>query len=101
MESIVSSTKETKEAMKAIIAISAFLVERLKDGLGIDDAVALFSKITSDDVFIKKLKEGYEGKEKIAEELKTLDTPAITALGFELAPDIVDLLLKIKQSKKA
>lgn len=102
MENVTSiGTKETKEAMKALISIAAFLAERLKDGVGIDDAVALFSKLASDDVFMKKLKDGYIGKEKISEELKNLDTAGITALGFEIAPDIIDLLLKLKANKTA
>jgi hypothetical protein len=95
------TTKETKEAMKALIVIAGFLAERLKDGVGIDDAVALFSKLTSDDVFMKKLKEGYEGIDKVGEELKLLDATSITALGFEIAPDIIDLLIKLKASKTA
>ena len=100
METLVMPTKETKEAMKALIAIVGFLVERLGDGIGYDDLLAVISKLTSDDVFMKKIKEGYDGLEKISGELKTLNTETITALGLEVAPDIVDLLLKIKDSKK-
>jgi hypothetical protein len=96
-----NTTKETKEALQALITIVGFLAERLKDGAGIDDLVAVFSKLTSDDVFKKKIKEGYEGLDKVAEELKKLDATAITALGFEVAPDIVDLLLKLKANKTA
>lgn len=96
MEPVISSTKETKEALKALISIVSFLAERLKDGIGFDDAVALYSKIASDDVFMKKIKEGYDGIDKVSEELKHLDIQAITDLGLEVAPDIVDLLLKLK-----
>ena len=95
------TTKETKEALQALIAIVGFLAERLKDGAGVDDLVAVFSKLTSDDVFKKKMKEGYEGLDKVGEELKKLDVQAVTALGFEIAPDIVDLLLKLKANKTA
>ncbi len=95
------TTKETKEALQALIAVVGFLAERLKDGVGVDDAVAIFSKLTSDDVFMKKMKAGYEGIDKVGDELKALDTAALTALGFEIAPDIIDLLVKLKANKTA
>lgn len=93
------TTKETKEAMRALVAILAFLAERLKDGIGFDDAIALISKLTSDDIFIRKLKEGYDGIDKIGDELKNLDASKITALGLEIVPDIVDLLIKLKANR--
>jgi hypothetical protein len=101
MEQVVVSTKETKEALKAIIAIVAFLGERLKDGIGYDDLLAVFSKLAADDVFMKKIKQGYEDLDKVSAELKNLNTESITALGLEVAPDIVDLLLKLKANKTA
>lgn len=89
-------TKETKEALIAMVAVTEFLAERLKDGAGIDDIVAVYSKLTSDDVFMKKLKEGYEGINKVGEELKDLKIDEITTLGYEIAPAIISLLLKLK-----
>lgn len=96
MESLTVGTKETKEAMVAIIAIIEFLHERLKDGAGLDDLVAVYSKLTSDDVFMKKLKVGFEGIDKVGEELKDLKVDEITTLGYEIAPEVIALLLKIK-----
>ncbi len=93
------STKETKEALIAIVTIAEFLGDRLKDGIGIDDFVATYSKLTSDDIFMKKLKSGYEGVDKIKEEMKDLKIEEITALGYEIAPSIVSLLLKFKNKK--
>jgi len=97
MEPVISSTKETKEALKAVIALAAFISERMKDGVGFDDALALFSKLTADDVFKKKLKEGYEGIDKVGEELKNLDVQGMTSLALDIAPDIIDLLAKLKK----
>lgn len=94
-----SDIKETKEALVALVTLFDFLAERLKDGAGIDDLIATYSKLTSDTVFIKKLKDGYEGKEKIHEELKKLDIDGVTELGYAIAPEIITLLLKLRKEK--
>lgn len=93
-------TKETKEALIAVISILEFFNERFKDGVGYDDALAFISKLFSDDVFVKKIKNGLDGMNYISEELKNLDTEKIAALGFEIAPDVISLLNKIKTNKK-
>jgi ketosteroid isomerase-like protein len=90
-------TKDTKEAMQAILALADFLIERLGDGAGVDDLVAVWSKLTSDDVFMKKIKSGWEGKENISKELTGITTAEITTLGYDLAPDIIAILLKLKK----
>ena len=93
-----ADTKETKEALVAVIAITEFLVERLKDGAGFDDALATYSKLTSDNVFLKKIKSGFQGIDKIVLELKDLSTEEITLLGYEIAPEIISLLIKLKKN---
>lgn len=92
-----TGTKETREALKAMITVTSFIIERLKDGVGVDDAIALYSKLTADEVFKTKLKDGYEGLDKVREELKDLTTDEITTLGLEVAPEIVQLLLQLKK----
>lgn len=90
-------TKETKEALRAIIAVIEFVIERTKDGLGVDDIVAIWSKIKSDEVFKTKVKAGWENIELVRNELSNLSVEEITVLGFEVAPDLVALLLKLKK----
>ena len=99
MEKIIDTngTKEIKEALVAFIAITEFLSDRIKDGVGFDDLVATYSKLTSDDVFIKKVKAGYEGLDKIRDELKDLSVEEVTNLGYDISPSIVSLLLKLKK----
>ena len=96
-EIMTTGTKETREALKAVILIASFIIERLHDGIGVDDAVATYSKLSSDDVFKTKIKDGYEGLEQVREELKDLTTEEITTLGLEVAPDIIQLLLQLKK----
>jgi hypothetical protein len=100
MENKIAYTKETKEGLIALISIVEFLAERFQDGVGYDDALSFLSKLFSDDVFVKKIKNGFEGIDKISQELKALDTEAIAALGFEIAPDVISLLSKVKSVKK-
>lgn len=92
-----TGTKETREALKGIVTLSSFLIERLKDGIGIDDAISVYSKLTSDDVFKTKIIDAYQGVEKIQEELKDLTAEEITTLGLDIAPDIIQILLQLKK----
>jgi hypothetical protein len=94
----VFDTKETKEALIAIIGITEFLVERLSDGVRFDDVLAIYSKLTSDDVFMKKIKNGFEGIDKVTKELKELSTEEIAILGYEIAPQMIAILAKLKKS---
>lgn len=70
--------KETKEALVAVIALGKAVAELAKDGLDLGDAVALGSKIVSDEVFRAKLVAGVSGLSKIGPELK--DVAASEAL---------------------
>lgn len=96
LTTVTVGTKETKEALIALVTIVDFLAERLKDGAGLDDLVAVYSKVTSDSIFMKKLKDGYEGIDKVSEELKDLKQEEIVMLGYEIAPTIIALLMKLK-----
>jgi hypothetical protein len=90
-------TKETKEALHAVLEIVTFIIERMKDGVGVDDAFALYSKMTSDSVFKEKLKAGYEGLDQVRNELSNLSNEEITSLGFDMAPDFIALLFLLKK----
>jgi hypothetical protein len=65
--------QETKEALVAINEIALFLAVRFKDGLGADDAVALYNKIVSDHDFKAKLFLAYDNYQKIPQEIKDID----------------------------
>lgn len=90
-------TKDTKEALRAIIAIIEFILERTKDGIGFDDALGVWSKFQSDEVFKNKLKIGWDGKENLSKELGNMSVEEVTVLGFEIAPELVALLLKMRK----
>ena len=72
--------ENTKEAIVAVNVLSIFIIKRLKDGIGFDDALALFSKITSDDEFMKVLKEAFDGVSTVPAELKDLQSEEVVEL---------------------
>lgn len=64
--------KESKEAVVALLALGKVVAGLAKDGIDLGDAVALGSKIVSDEAFRAKLVAGVQGLDKIAPELKDL-----------------------------
>jgi len=72
---------ETKDAFIASNELAIFMVERLKDGADIGDAIALLTKLISDDEFQAVLKKALDGADKVPSELHDL---SITE-GMELA----------------
>ncbi len=64
--------KESKEAFVAIAALGVAVAKLAKDGLDLSDAVALGSKLISDEQFRAKLVAGAVGLDKVVPELKDL-----------------------------
>lgn len=73
--------KETKEALIGVNEVSLFMCEKLQDGVQFSDATDFYSKLTSDEAFKAKVKEAYEGYDKIPSEVKDVDAGE----GLELA----------------
>jgi hypothetical protein len=74
--------KETKEAVVALNEISLFVASRLKDGVGLDDATALFAKVTGDEEFQKLVAAAYENYKAIPAEVKDVDVLEGVELGM-------------------
>lgn len=94
MMSETHSIKETKEAILGVVALGAFVALRAKDGLQLDDAVALVGKLTSDPEFMAKLKSAIDGIDKVPAEVKDLQFAEI----IELAALLPEILSAFKQS---
>lgn len=87
--------QETKEVLVAGNEIGLFVVSRLKDGVGVDDALAAYQKLTQDAAFKKIVMDAHDGLSAVGGEVKDLDI----AEGLELAmlqmsyiPKFVDVL---------
>jgi hypothetical protein len=88
--------KETKEAIDGVFAIGGFLWERFKDGVGVDDAIAIWNKLQNDEEFKAVIMEAYQGWDAIPGELADLDTREIVDLVIHVAKKIPDLFKYIK-----
>lgn len=85
--------KETKEAVLALTVLGAFVASRLKDGVGVDDAMALGQKLMMDAEFKTKLADGVTGLEIIPKEMGELDM----ADGFELAKVLPEVIAEVQK----
>lgn len=73
--------KETKECFIAGNEIGIFILQRIKDGLGIDDALALVAKLTADAEFQKIIADAIDKVGLVPAEIKDFSV----AEGLELA----------------
>jgi len=63
--------QETKEGIVATFIVGKFVIDRLKDGVQLDDANALASKLF-DEAFRNVVLKGIEGADKIPSEIKDI-----------------------------
>lgn len=84
--------KETKEAILALVILGKFVADRLKDGVQLDDAVALGAKLMGDADFKAKVMAGIDGIEKVPAEVGEIDLADL----LELSKVIPDILVAIQ-----
>lgn len=87
--------KETMEALGGLNALTIFIISQAKDGINLQDGVALVEKIMLDPEFKAKLAAAVEGINKVPAELKDLDLTESFALGkygFEQIQEIIKAL---------
>ena len=89
--------KELDEALKGILAIAVFVAERAKDGLALDDGIALFDKVTNDAEFKAKVDAAIKGIELVPAEAKDLDLQEGVSLIVGLAPELIKMIEALKK----
>jgi hypothetical protein len=67
-----TDVKETKQALVALVLLGKAVAAAAKDGLDLSDAVALGSKLVSDEKFREALVEGVKGIDQVPAELKDI-----------------------------
>ena len=67
-----TDVKETKQALVALVLLGKTIALAAKDGLDLSDAVALGSKLVSDEKFREALVEGVKGIDQVPAELKDI-----------------------------
>lgn len=80
--------KETKEALIGAVALGAFVIERAKDGIDMNDAMALAGKLASDEDFKMILQQAIMGIDQVPAEIKDISF----AEAIEIAGVIPELL---------
>jgi hypothetical protein len=86
--------KETKEAIIALAVLGKFVADRVKDGVQLEDAMALGQALLIDGEFKTLVQAGYQGMDKIDEEFKDFNL----AKGLELV-QVIPKLVEIVQGK--
>jgi hypothetical protein len=67
-----TDVKETKQVLVALVLLGKTIALAAKDGLDLGDAVALGSKLVSDEKFREALVEGVKGIDQVPAELKDI-----------------------------
>ena len=86
--------KETKEALLALVVIGKFVSDRLKDGVQLDDAIALGNALISDGEFKRIVQAGYKDYQLIDDEFKDFNL----AKALELVAVLPELAKVLKGS---
>jgi|LakMenEpi03Aug12_release.lakeMendotaPanAssembly.Ray.scaffolds.fasta_scaffold386100_2 hypothetical protein len=97
--SIDIGTKDTKEAIIALVSIVEFALNRLEDGADLEDLISVYSKLTQDKIFLKKVKDGFSGLNNISKEMSGISNEQIIALGIEVSPYLIPLVTRIMNKK--
>lgn len=89
--------KETTEVLVAANELALFLIKRIKDGIGVDDAAAIYEIIVGDGEFKQQIIAAVENIQAVGDELSDIDVTEAVGLGvmqIQYIPKIVDALKK-------
>jgi hypothetical protein len=92
--------KETTELIQGVTLLAVFLTKHIKDGLGVDDVMALFQKMQTDPAFQSALIKASEGIQEVPAELDDLDfeeSITLGVLGLNFVKEIVSALKEGKE----
>lgn len=67
------TVKETKEALVGANRIALVLVEKMSDGIDFSDFMAFYETLTKDEEFQKVIKEAWDGRSEISNEMGDID----------------------------
>jgi SpoVK/Ycf46/Vps4 family AAA+-type ATPase len=89
--------KETKEALVAMLSLSALLTEKLKDGAQMSDAIEVWAMIQGDEQFKTELVKAWENIKMVPEEMKDLDLSEAVELLMAAIPGIQKTLMALSK----
>lgn len=89
--------KEVAEIGAFVRVLVKFVAERAKDGVGVDDLIALVTKALTDDAFVAQANAAITDAEKAIAELADLDrneAKFVLGLGADIVYDIIEAVKK-------
>lgn len=92
-----SGTKETKEAVLAVLKLAPILVKQFKDGVQGSDVVELYAKIMGNEEVKAAILAGYEGYQQVPDEVKDLSLAETIDLVIAILPEIQKLIEELKK----
>lgn len=84
--------KETKEALVAVLSLSAVMAEKLKDGAQLSDAVEVWAKFQSDEAFKSQLIIAWENAKAIPGECQDIDMSEALEILMVAIPGVKKIL---------
>ena len=91
-----SGIKETQDVCIAAIDIGMFILSRVRDGVGVDDVVALQEKIANDPVFLQHLTAAWDKREEVPVEIARIDVIGGAKLAWSVGSYLVAKLKEFK-----
>lgn len=95
--------KELKEALVGVNELALLLVEHLKDGVDLSDAVAIWGKLQGDPQLLTSLKAAVEGLQHVSAEASDLDALEVVDLvqvQCSYVPRLLAALKKVEPPKE-
>ena len=90
----------TEQLLSGLIELSAYLAERFQDGADWGDAVALASKLASDEVFrdhMFKMATAIVKPDSVIKEVKDFTPEELMEFSMKMMPKMLELVSKIKK----
>jgi len=87
----VHGVKETKEALIAMAILGKFVTDKLKDGVQLEDAMALGSALLVDGEFKSKVMAGIHGIEMVPKEVSDLSAADIIEM-CQIIPELITIV---------
>jgi hypothetical protein len=84
-----AQVKELKEALIAVVKVAIEVKKVAKDGLQLQDAMALYAAYQANPALKKAVDDGLAGLSGLGDEAKDLDLKEIVELLMALAPEVV------------
>jgi hypothetical protein len=86
--------KETKELVVALVVVGKLVVDRVKDGVDLSDAVAVGTALVADPAVRAAVEAAIKDVDKVDDELKAAGVAEYLGLAAEVLPKLAELLKK-------